>query len=103
MSSDLHTYISDNVIQFFGLSDKAIIDYIIASASSAKSAESLFSTLSAYGLPATPAAQNFVTEVYSRVPRKTKHKKADDLARKQAEKESQALRTQKYSFVLDDD
>ncbi|KAL5524511.1 hypothetical protein ACEPAF_9651 [Sanghuangporus sanghuang] len=101
--ADLERYISDNALRIFGLSDKTIVDYVIASASSAKSAQSLFSSLHAYGLPNTPDAHVFVSEVYSRVPRKSKHKSSSDAARKQAEKEAKALRAQKYSFIEDDD
>ncbi|KAL5520016.1 hypothetical protein ACEPAG_1676 [Sanghuangporus baumii] len=101
--ADLERYISDNALRIFGLSDKTIVDYVIASASSAKSAQSLFSSLHAYGLPNTPDAHEFVSEVYSRVPRKSKHKSSSDAARKQAEKEAKALRAQKYSFIEDDD
>lgn len=42
-------------------------------------------------------------EVFSRVPKKSKHKKASDAARKQLEKEAKAASAQKYSFVMDDD
>ncbi|OCB85013.1 hypothetical protein A7U60_g7970 [Sanghuangporus baumii] len=101
--ADLERYISDNALRIFGLSDKTIVDYVIASASSAKSAQLLFSSLHAYGLPNTPDAHVFVSEVYSRVPRKSKHKSSSDAARKQAEKEAKALRAQKYLFIEDDD
>ena len=88
-------------LQIFGLSDKTTVDYLIASASSAKSAESLFTSLQAIGLPDSPDTHTFVSEVYSRAPRKSKHKHSD--TRKQAEKEAKALQKQKYSFVEDDD
>ena len=61
----------------------------------------MFSTLNAFGLPDTSDAHEFVQEVYSRAPRK--HKQKADASRKQTEKESKALRAQKYSFVLEDD
>ncbi|EJC97985.1 uncharacterized protein FOMMEDRAFT_97384, partial [Fomitiporia mediterranea MF3/22] len=101
--AELERYISDNALRIFGLSDKTIVNYIIASASSAKSPQALFTSLNAYGLPDTADAQTFVSEVYSRVPRKSKHKSAAEAARKQAEKDAKALRAQKYSFVEDDD
>lgn len=73
------------------------------SASSAKSQESFFTSLSASGLPDTPDAHNFITEVYSRVPRKSgKHHKKDN-SRKQAEQEAKALRAQKFDYLLEDD
>ncbi|KAH8115316.1 hypothetical protein DFH11DRAFT_1877080, partial [Phellopilus nigrolimitatus] len=45
----------------------------------------------------------FGSPVFVRVPRKSKHKNAADVARKQAEKEAKALQAQKYSFVEDED
>lgn len=72
-------------------------------ASSAKTPDSLFSSLTASGLPNTASAHAFILEVFNRVPRKHKHKRPEDSARKQAEKEAKALRTQQFSFVLDDD
>ncbi|EIN12589.1 hypothetical protein PUNSTDRAFT_26391, partial [Punctularia strigosozonata HHB-11173 SS5] len=98
MASDLERYISDNALEFFGLADKSIVDYVIASASSSKSAEALFAALNASGLPDTPSSHAFVSEVYSRVPRKHKHKHKSSAA-----KDTPSLQPQKYSFVLDDD
>ncbi|KAL7279916.1 LOW QUALITY PROTEIN: hypothetical protein ACG7TL_006325 [Trametes sanguinea] len=89
--------------RFFGLSDRSIVDYVVACASSAKSPEALFVQLNASGLPDTPDAHNFAQEVYARVPRKSKQKKASDAARKQAEQEAKALRAQKFDFLLDED
>ncbi|RPD77807.1 pre-mRNA splicing factor [Lentinus tigrinus ALCF2SS1-7] len=101
--SDLERYISDNALRFFGLSDRSIVDYVVASASSAKSPEALFSSLNASGLPDTPDAHQFAQEVFSRAPRRSKHKKASDSARKQAEQETKALHSQKFGFLLDED
>ncbi|EAU85955.2 pre-mRNA splicing factor [Coprinopsis cinerea okayama7 len=86
----------------FGLADRSIIDFIIAAAKSAKSAESLFASLNASGLPDSPDAHQFVNELYSKVPRRSK-KSAADAARKQAEKEAKALRSQKYGLLLEDE
>ncbi|KAI0086578.1 pre-mRNA splicing factor [Irpex rosettiformis] len=102
MSADLERYISDNALRLFGLSDRSIVNYVLASASSAKSQEALFTSLSASGLPDTPDAHSFITEVYSRAPRKSKHHKKDS-ARKQAEQEAKALRAQKFDYLLEDD
>ena len=71
-------------------------------ASSAKTAESLFSSLNASGLPSTPDAQQFAQEVFSRVPRKSKHKKASDVSRRQAEQDARALHSRKFDFLLDE-
>ena len=72
-------------------------------ASSAKSAEGLFSSLNASGLPNTPDAQRFAQEVFSRAPRKSKHKKSSDVSRKQAEQDAKALHARKFDFLLDED
>ncbi|TDL17719.1 hypothetical protein BD410DRAFT_539042 [Rickenella mellea] len=93
--SDLRQYISDNALRIFGLSDKAIVDYVVASA--------LFSSLNAYGLPDNSDSHAFVTNVYSKVPRKSKHKHSSDSARKQAERDAKALRSQQFSLLLDDE
>ncbi|KXN88155.1 Pre-mRNA-splicing factor ATP-dependent RNA helicase-like protein cdc28 [Leucoagaricus sp. SymC.cos] len=104
MASDLERYVSDNVLTYFGLSDRTTIDFVIASASSSKSADVLFATLSSFGLPNTSSAHDFVNEVYSRAPRKRKHKHSTgDAARRQAEKEAKALRSQHFGFLLEDE
>lgn len=54
-------------------------------------------------MPDTADAHNFVSELFSKVPRKNKHKSSSDSARKQAEKEAKALRSQKFGFLLEDD
>ncbi|KAI0248563.1 hypothetical protein BJV78DRAFT_1112864, partial [Lactifluus subvellereus] len=103
MPSALERYVSDNALQFFGLSDKSIVDFVIASASSSKTRDALFSSLHAAGLPDTPAAHAFINEVHQQAPRKRKHGHLDDSSRKQAEKDAKALRKQQFSFVIDDD
>ncbi|EKM49643.1 uncharacterized protein PHACADRAFT_47385, partial [Phanerochaete carnosa HHB-10118-sp] len=101
MSSDLERYISDNSLRLFGLADRSIIDYVLTSASSAKSPDALFSSLHASGLPDIPDAHQFINEVWQRAPRKSKHKK--DSTRKQAEQEAKALRSQRFDYLLDED
>ncbi|TFK40682.1 pre-mRNA splicing factor [Crucibulum laeve] len=103
MSAELDRYVSDNVLRFFNLADRSIIDYVTASASSSKSAEGLFASLNASGLPNTPDAHEFVTQLFSKVPRKHKRHSAADSARRQAEKDAKALRSQKFGFLLDDE
>ncbi|KAG2010126.1 pre-mRNA splicing factor [Coprinopsis cinerea AmutBmut pab1-1] len=100
--ASLDLFVSDNALKLFGLADRSIIDFIIAAAKSAKSAESLFASLNASGLPDSPDAHQFVNELYSKVPRRSK-KSAADAARKQAEKEAKALRSQKYGLLLEDE
>ena len=71
--------------------------------SSAKNPESAFSTLHNFGLPDTPDAHQFVAELFEKAPRRHKHKSSADAARKQAEKEAKALRSQKFGFLLEDE
>ncbi|KAJ7695971.1 pre-mRNA splicing factor [Mycena rosella] len=104
MSSELERYISDNSLRLFGLADSKIIDYVLASASSAKTPDSLFTALNASGLPDTPDAHEFINEVFKQAPRKHKHKRATvDSTRRQSEKEAKTLSSQKFGFLLDDD
>ncbi|KZT40647.1 hypothetical protein SISSUDRAFT_449486 [Sistotremastrum suecicum HHB10207 ss-3] len=100
---ELQRYISDNSLRFFGLSDKSIVDFVVASATSAKNSGALFSSLTQAGLPDTPAAHSFVNEVFSRVPRKSKHQSSTDSSRRQAETESRALQSKKFALLHDDD
>ncbi|XP_006462648.1 hypothetical protein AGABI2DRAFT_152085 [Agaricus bisporus var. bisporus H97] len=86
------------------MADRTTIDFVIASASSEKTAEALFNKLTSVGLPNNSAAQGFVNEVFSRAPRKRKHKHSTDaVARKQAEKEAKALRSQQFDFLLEEE
>ncbi|KAG8214734.1 pre-mRNA splicing factor [Butyriboletus roseoflavus] len=105
MSSDINRFVSDNCLKFFGLAERSIIDFVTASASSSKSPDALFSSLTESGLPDTSDAHAFVTELFQRAPRKSKHKQkvtADDSARKQAEREARELTAKKYGFLLDE-
>ena len=72
-------------------------------ASSSKSPESLFVSLHTHGLPDTSDAHDFISELFSRVPRKHKHRSTSDSVRKQAEKDAKALSSQKFGFLLEDD
>lgn len=72
-------------------------------ASSSKSPDALFSSLHSSGLPNTPGAHEFVNELYSRAPRKTKRKSDASTARKHAEKEAKALQKQQYGLLLEDE
>ncbi|KAJ8074805.1 hypothetical protein AAF712_003922 [Marasmius tenuissimus] len=104
MSHDLERYVSDKSIELFGLADRSIVDYVLASASSSKTPQALFSALNASGLPDTPDAHAFTNEVFSRAPRKHKSKHSStDSSRRQAEKEAKSVKKQSYSLLLDDD
>ncbi|RXW24506.1 hypothetical protein EST38_g1366 [Candolleomyces aberdarensis] len=101
--SSLEQYVSDNSLKLFGVADRSMVDFIIASAKSAKSAEALYSSLNASGLPDSSDAHQFVNELYTRAPRKSKKHSSADSARKQIEKESKALRSQKFGYLLEED
>ncbi|KAJ7601018.1 pre-mRNA splicing factor [Mycena floridula] len=103
MSSELERYISDNCLRLFGLADRSIIEYVVASAASSKTPDALFSALNASGLPDTPDAHDFINQVFQKAPRKQKHKHSSDSARRQSEKESKALQSQRFGLILDDD
>ncbi|KAF9046466.1 pre-mRNA splicing factor [Panaeolus papilionaceus] len=103
--SSLDRFVSDNALRFLGASTKTMVDFMIAKASEASSPEALLTGLNAVGLPNTPEAHSFVTELHSKAPRrhKRKHGSGADSARKQAEKDAQALRSQRFSLLLEDD
>ncbi|KAF9236501.1 pre-mRNA splicing factor [Melanogaster broomeanus] len=106
MSTNLNRFISDNCLKLFGLADRNTVDFVTASASTSKSPEALFSSLSASGLPNTPDAHSFITELFQRVPRKSKHQhkgSVDDGARKRAERDARELTAKKYGFMLDEE
>ena len=71
-------------------------------ASSSKSSDRLFASLHASGLPDTHDGHQFVNELFSRVPRKQSHSSTDH-ARKQAEKDTKALLSKKFGFLLDEE
>ncbi|KAG6903268.1 Cyclin-dependent kinase catalytic subunit [Termitomyces sp. Mi166 len=67
-----------------------------------QTADALFSSLHNAGLPDSADAHRFISELFTKVPRKHKHSSSGS-TRKQAEKESKALHAQKFGFLLDDD
>ncbi|KAI6027416.1 P-loop containing nucleoside triphosphate hydrolase protein [Pisolithus microcarpus] len=107
MSTELNRFISDNCLRLFGLADKTTADFVTASASSAKSPDALFGSLSSCGLPNTAEAHAFVNELFVRIPRKSKHKGktggVDEAARRQAEREARELSARKYGFLVEEE
>ncbi|KAF5382708.1 hypothetical protein D9615_002811 [Tricholomella constricta] len=102
MSHELNRYISDNVLRFFGSSNQSMVDYVLASATSSKTPDTLFTSLHNSGLPDTPAAHQFISELFQKTPRKHKHSSSGS-SRRQTEKDAKALHSQKFGFLLDDD
>ncbi|KAI9462213.1 pre-mRNA splicing factor [Boletus coccyginus] len=103
-TSDVHRFVRENSLRFFGLAESSTTDFVIACASSSKSPEALFASLTESGLPNTSDAHAFVNELFQRAPRKSKHKQASavDTARKQTERAARELMAKNYGFVLDE-
>ena len=104
---DFRTWVSDTVMSLLGLSEPTVIDFMIATAQSAKSPASLLETLqSVTDLPQTPAVASFVSQLYSKVPRKSSFSTDKEAARerKSAKKEQVSLlqKNQSYSLILDE-
>ncbi|EUC63235.1 Pre-mRNA-splicing factor ATP-dependent RNA helicase [Rhizoctonia solani AG-3 Rhs1AP] len=98
--SELERYISDRSLSLFGLSDQTTTDFVIASASRAKSADALHAVLS---LPDTPDGHRFAEEVFSRAPRKSKAKHAVADSRRDAEQKIKEMRNKNFGFLLEED
>ncbi|CAE7148572.1 unnamed protein product, partial [Rhizoctonia solani] len=98
--SELERYISDQSLSLFGLSDQTTTDFVIASASRAKSADALHAVLS---LPDTADGHRFAQEVFSRAPRKSKGKHSAADSRRDAEQKIKEMRNKNFGFLLEDD
>lgn len=92
--------------QLFGESNKSIVDFVLASAAASNTPAALFTALHALGLPNTPAAHAFASDVHARVPRKHKHPSAtrpSGPSRKELEREARSVASQRYGLLLDDE
>lgn len=128
----LRQWVSDSVLRLFNLSDRAMVDYMIAAgehflhddaffrmlrlyvgtATTAKSSTALLSSLNAAGLPSTTEATYFASELFKRAPRPSTSnggvgasakQAAADAARKKADAEAKALQKQRFGLVMDGD
>ena len=81
---------------------RVVFNHLSSTASSSKSPDALFTSLTAAGLPNTPAAHTFIQQLYERAPRKSKHKQSAESSRKAVEAESKALKAKRYQLLLDD-
>ena len=79
-----------------------VFNPFVLTASSSKSPDALFTSLTAAGLPNTPAAHTFIHQLYERAPRKSKHKHPAESSRKTVEADSKALQSKRYQLLLDD-
>ncbi|CAO3668808.1 unnamed protein product [Umbelopsis vinacea] len=87
------------------MSERTLVDFVIATAQSSKSPEALFSSLQAADIPSTDEARRFAYDLFARVPRKTKAASSEKAQRKREEAEMSKLRkaNESYSLLLDDD
>jgi len=81
---------------------RVIFNRVSSSASSSRSPDALFTSLTAAGLPNTPAAHTFTQRLYERAPRKSKHKQSAESSRKAVEAESKLIQSKRYQLLLDD-
>ena len=81
---------------------RVVFNRFPSTASSSKSPDALFTSLTAAGLPNTPAAHTFIQQLYEHAPRKSKHKHSAESSRKAVEAESKALQSKRYQLLLDD-
>ncbi|KAJ3018695.1 hypothetical protein HKX48_002738 [Thoreauomyces humboldtii] len=103
--AQLRTWVSDNVIKLLGMSERTVVDYIIASAKSAKSRSALGRSLEAADLPAGPDTQSFVAALYNRVDRPAKVGSKKAAPRKTAERDAVKLlqKNQQFGLLLEDE
>ncbi|KAI8591110.1 pre-mRNA splicing factor [Geranomyces variabilis] len=110
----LRTWVSDNVMKLLGMSERTVVDYIIAASKTAKSQAALRRALEAADLPHTPEANQFVQDLYGRVERPSAASAAagggasaasKKAPRKAQEREAVKLlqKNQQFGLLLDDD
>ncbi|KAG0181537.1 hypothetical protein DFQ29_008001 [Apophysomyces sp. BC1021] len=106
---DLTSWVSDNAMKLFGMSESTMVDFFIATAKKAKTPDALFVSLQGAGAPSNDAARRFAHELFARVPHKHSSSTAAAAAaakaqRKKEEKEAAKLRKANESFktLLDD-
>ncbi|GAA6025804.1 hypothetical protein JCM10207_001496 [Rhodosporidiobolus poonsookiae] len=105
--SSLLTWVSDNLLLLLGTTDSTTSQYFLTLAQSAQSPADLLSTLTSNGLPASPAATRFASDLFTRAPRRQGSSVAalrnKDEQRRKAEREKKALQGQRFSLMLDDE
>ncbi|MBW0530860.1 hypothetical protein O181_070575 [Austropuccinia psidii MF-1] len=111
-SPQLRQWVSDSILRLFEMSDRAMVDYMIKTATTSTSHSALFSSLTQVGLSPSPEAEYFVNELFNRIPRpssssssvlnKAAKQGLIDSNRKKAEMDAKALQKQKFGLLLDD-
>ncbi|KAL7417260.1 putative pre-mRNA splicing factor [Mrakia frigida] len=74
MDASTKQFISDGAIKLMGMSESAMVEYVAAIASSAKTPDKLFQSLLSAGFPASSDSKDFASSLYDRIPRTTKSK-----------------------------
>ncbi|KAJ3332643.1 hypothetical protein HDU76_013529 [Blyttiomyces sp. JEL0837] len=88
------------------MSDKSIIDYVIATTQSSKSTTKLKSLLQSAGLPDSDSGSRFVNELFQRVPRNVVRKeKVQEMSRRKEDldKVSMVRKNNEFKLLLEDD
>lgn len=106
---ELRTWISDQLQDLLGLSERTLVDFVIAVGQKAKSADAILKNLHDADLPQTPATAAFARELFRRTSRGSSSRStaaAAELARREGEakKRKRELReeiekAQSYGFV----
>ncbi|CEI93326.1 Putative Adenosinetriphosphatase [Rhizopus microsporus] len=101
---DLRSWVSDNSMKLFGMSESTMVDFIIATAQKVPSSQDLVHSLVQAGAPNDDSTQRFCSELFNRVPRKQSRTAAATIAEKQAKKkeakEQAKLRKANEQFQL---
>ncbi|KAJ3218005.1 hypothetical protein HDU67_006905 [Dinochytrium kinnereticum] len=99
--------VSDHLLDLFGMADRNIVDFMIASAKSAKSDSKLLNTLQAAAdLPQTDHARQFVSDLFQKVPRPRLSAAKEEEKRRRAEEREKANLLKKnteFKLLLDED
>ena len=94
----LQSFVSDKLVDVLGASGKMLEDFILAAASTAKSADALASNLTTVGLPAGTATTVFAQQLFDKVPRKEKPVDAATAQRKREAQEVARQHSKRYKF-----
>lgn len=101
-SSDLRRWIGDHALQFFGMSDSTMVDFVQVSATTAKSPSDLFNTLSSLGLPASPEGEAFATQLYNKIPRASSSSGEQSSNAMSLLASSKPNESKRYALLMDD-
>ncbi|KAI9263728.1 P-loop containing nucleoside triphosphate hydrolase protein, partial [Sporodiniella umbellata] len=105
---DLHSWVSDNSMKIFGMSETAMVDFIIATAQKSASPQDLSNNLIRAGASSDAQTHQFCLDLYAKVPRKQTIKKAvieEKQAKKREAKEQAKLKKANEAFqvLMEDD